>query len=690
MANLMGLLLGSSSAKLQGMARSWQLDAGVDPRTLVSKLYNEMTDEQAIKSLLERLSAQESLVLQRILAESRGWIGVHALTGDLPFSEDQIHRLLARLEDHGIVTVETVRVFGNEIIDGPAYLNRNHPSTQLLVARIPPDLAHILHRIRQQMILGDQSDKSLHRLLGELDLPQLQALGERWKLPHSQQRFKRELMLSLEAIITQASNVNDALGDLGEDAQLVFRTVRDSDGRMSITALRQSLAIDEQALRKTISSLSSLFLVYETYVDGERFLFIPSAVASQDEFLSTDRDLGAAQEVPAPTKPLPVDYAFYFDLLALVNFFQQHRVELTVVERRIPRRVMGHLREQLIIGSQNGHGAAKLDYLFHVARSLHLLEIKDNWVVAGPRIGEWVSLGIVGQAEQLFGFWLKDDLWRGINSTLPNELDAELCRLFRQQTVVCLRRLEQGKWYSVESIVRCVLMNTLNNCADASTPCSRVSGIVPLRDLEAHTAGIAIAQLFHWMSALSIGLDDLGKVVAVQPTPLGAWILSCEGAGPPDSRRARMSVSPNFEVTVYEPDTEVWQQLVKFSLTVSVGKASVHQITKRKVQQAVYSGADINGLLTFLQERSCDGVPENVVASVEEWARSVKLMSLERLTILEVETEEVLDELLALPKYARWFGRRISPTVIAVQEVPDIKKLVREMRNDGYYPRLDY
>jgi hypothetical protein len=210
-----------------------------------------------------------------------------------------------------------------------------------------------------------------------------------------------------------------------------------------------------------------------------------------------------------------------------------------------------------------------------------------------------------------------------------------------------------------------------------------------LADVELISAGLA--QLFHWASFLSLGIGpETGAITALQLTPLGAWVLGRQGATRPEYPEASITVCPNFEVKVHGPDTLAWYYLLKFALTVSVGRASVHQITKRNVQHAACKGVSESAFLKFLEARSREALPSNVVSLIGEWTRSVKIVNLERLLVLEVDSPQTLDDdLLASPRYAKWLERRMSSTAVVVRDLPDLKKMIREMKSDGYFPRVD-
>lgn len=687
----MGLLLGATTSRLRAIASSWQIDASAEPRTLVSRLYDEMTDEHAVKFFLDRLDPREQLALRRLTAAPKGWSPVRDLGGSLPFDEEQTRQILASLEDAGIVVVETVRVFGNEILEGPVHFSRSRPSTQVNVARIPPDLLRILQRIEQQMASGDQSEKSLHRLLGELDLPQLQLLSERWHLPDAQHRFKKELMLLLEATIGVAEQVDDATARLGPEAQCVFNAVKAARGSVSLDALNRSLTLDQRLSRKAISSLGYLFLLQDTYVGGERHVFIPLGVGRQTSLPVSADGPNEPVEVPEPVRVLGVDYSFFHDLLVLLNFCQRRRVERTMLERKAPRRVMALLQDEMAIAGKDGQTSARLDYLFHVARSLNLLVTKNNRISVSQDVGAWAARGIVSQAEELYKFWIADDLWRTSRSAFLTGMDAALCHTMRRHVAGFLRNCKQGKWYSFESMVEYVAAELARESKrEQSLPTGQATPCVHPGRAEVHVLGARIVHLFRWMSFLSLGKSDAGAVCALQTTPLGAWVFGAERAVAPVYDKATLSVSPDLEVAVLEPDTLAWHHLLKFALTVSVGRASVHQITRRKVQEAIYAGASADDLLRFLSERSGIGVPDSVVESINEWAKSVRIVNLERLTVLEVDTQMVLEELLACPKYSKWLGRRLSPTAVVVKEIPDVMRFVRDMKSDGYLLRIGF
>jgi hypothetical protein len=350
---------------------------------------------------------------------------------------------------------------------------------------------------------------------------------------------------------------------------------------------------------------------------------------------------------------------------------------------------MMQLRERLTIGERTDKNVAKLDYLLHVARGLRLIEQKEERIVVGPNFTEWVELGLTVQAQRVFSLWLDDFLGKKGHFTFIPGWEASECHALFRGIVEHLGIASPGKWYSLDSLIRCIPADSMPVSSLLIPERRAISLEDKQSDVAARELADSVAKLFHWMSALSLSIDDAGDTIAFQVTPLGAWVYGCDGAAAPAMDNARLSIDESLDVTVSEPDIVAWSQLIKYAITTSLGETSVHRLTKRKVQQTVFAGTDYVGFLNFLYERSDGNIPQRVADTIEDWAQSIKPVNVTSLTVLEVEDEEILDEILASPKYAQWLGRRIGPTTVVVNEDAEMSKLMREMRTDGYFPQLD-
>ncbi|MBI4319473.1 MAG: hypothetical protein HY675_13375 [Chloroflexi bacterium] len=623
MANLMGLLLGTPAARLQSIARFWQLSDNNEPRVLISELYNEMTDDQAVKSIFERLVPREKLVLSHVLSEPKGWVALNDLFNALPFTMEETERLLSRLEDGGVLALELARVSGNEVVEWTTYPNRSRPATVMKVAFVPADLKRVFQRMQHQIASGDQSDRTIHKVLGALDLSQLQAVGARWHVPQADQCFKRELIASLEAAILEPDRVGRVLEELGPCCRSLYDLVRSRGGRMGLDEVRSASGLAEGDLRHGIAALSGLLILQETYVGGDRHLCIPLGVAPQEAVPVASKP-ARLTETARPGKCSLTDCTFFFDLLVLLDYFRHNEVRLEGNERRIPKQHVVRLREQLAFDPRDDRGTVRLHYLFHVARGLSLLHVSDGDLLPTEKAGRWPALGVVQQARAIFQFWQEDDGWRRPHTSYPDDWNAATYRTLRERIVAVVGECRSDSWYSAESIVQAIVGANTAGCRELVQIYWQPGlAIRDRQQMEACVVATVVTSLFHCIGAVALGYDEQLRPSAIKVTRLGAWLF---GNGPaPEARNqdGRLLVQPNFEVSVVEPETDVWYQLLKFTITVSVARASVHQITKRKVQQAILSGLCVGELLGFLRQHSTTELPANVVSSIEEWARGL-------------------------------------------------------------------
>ena len=686
-----------TAAKLQGLARNWQIDAITEPRTLVSQLYNEMTDEQAVKFHYESLSPRERLVLDRVAKSHKGWVSVGDLETDLPFSSIDLQIVLAGLEELGMVSVGPARVSGGEIIEGFRLSASLRSSAYVTLVRMAPEISSILLRIKSQMEAGDRSDATLHKALGELTFSQLQELASKWHLPYQDHGFKRELMMLLKDTISRRSCVEAMLSELGQKPTNVFRVLCEAGGKISIDSLRGTSELAERELRVTVNALISHFLLSETYVDGRRYLFIPSGVARDDD-VSDPRDghiscaLPKRGEDSEPKKVGHPNHTFLFDLLVLTNLLEANDVELAGHDLRLPRWAVNQLKDELAVVAGSGFGPIRLDCLVRVASKLGLIGVQHDRIVATDKVEEWVALGVLGQARAIFDLWLEDSCWCNEHRAYPIQLDASGYRFIRKRLLAVLRRCHPGRWYGVDTIAEAIVGNCLELEDVALVKgAAQQSGDERYKEVVKKVVALSLGTLLYWTGGLALGYDEGMEPSAVSVRGIGDWLFGSSSRRKPVCSASGMVVLPNFEVMLHKADPEAWRWLLRFAVTVSVGHVSVHQITKRKVQHAVGRGYSAESFLHFLSARCQDGVPQEVKVSILDWAEGVKMASSSvRPVVLEVENAAVLDRLMATTKYGKWMGQRLSETRALVREIADVERLVRDMRSEGFSLRVSH
>lgn len=108
-------------------------------------------------------------------------------------------------------------------------------------------------------------------------------------------------------------------------------------------------------------------------------------------------------------------------------------------------------------------------------------------------------------------------------------------------------------------------------------------------------------------------------------------------------------------------------------------------MTRESVQSAAASGMTADQILAVLVQNSSHGVPQNVEFSIREWSKSVLRITTRRAFLLEAPTRASADQLMAIPDLKNVIQRRLSPTVIELDEDPTQAGIVKLLRDQGFY-----
>jgi hypothetical protein len=147
-----------------------------------------------------------------------------------------------------------------------------------------------------------------------------------------------------------------------------------------------------------------------------------------------------------------------------------------------------------------------------------------------------------------------------------------------------------------------------------------------------------------------LGLIDLGvqgeKPVSFRLNALGAALLG-GAAAPPDPPAEPLVIQPNFEVVA----PAFASPYARFQLgRIAVRAAGdddteIYTLTKKSIQIALERGITLDDMLRFLREASGREPPQNVAATLREWAGQHGQVSLRRGVLLEAEDPALLEQI---------------------------------------------
>lgn len=189
-----------------------------------------------------------------------------------------------------------------------------------------------------------------------------------------------------------------------------------------------------------------------------------------------------------------------------------------------------------------------------------------------------------------------------------------------------------------------------------------------------------------------LGLTDLGvrgeESVSFRVNPLGAALL---GSGPAseDAPVEPLVVQPNFEVvTPAYASPYARFQLGRIAERAGDGdtqgeQAAIYKLTKRSVQAALEHQISLDEMLRFLREQSGPDMPQNVAATLREWAGLHGQVALRRGVLLEAEDATVLAQIKHDKRVRLPAVEQLTDTAWVVRE-GDAAALAERLRKAGY------
>ena len=132
--------------------------------------------------------------------------------------------------------------------------------------------------------------------------------------------------------------------------------------------------------------------------------------------------------------------------------------------------------------------------------------------------------------------------------------------------------------------------------------------------------------------------------------------------------QGRLIVQPNFEVMVLAPVSEsVLVMLDRFAERVNLDLVAHYRMSRASITRAIQRGLRVEDIIGQLEQATGSELPQNVRYSLVEWERQARRIEIwQNMTLLEVDDESLLEELLADEHSRTFFGRRLAPRLIEV------------------------
>ena len=337
-----------------------------------------------------------------------------------------------------------------------------------------------------------------------------------------------------------------------------------------------------------------------------------------------------------------------------------------------------------------------LRFLREIAEGAELLRSGADAHLRPTRAAlEWMRLPQHERARRLLNGWIEsswDELARFVGLKIQRSYWRNLPAA-KRAVLRLLKDVPSGQWIRLDDFVSAVKMVD----PDFARPDGRYDtwGIVnylrqPLDGwqfwdaVEGEQLRSIAGGTMRWLGITDLGMEG-DEATSFRVNALGAALLH-DLPAPPEPSAAPLVVQPNFELVVPQHAAlDVRFQVGRIAERVSepTESAQIYKLTKRHTQAALERDIALDDMLRFLQEASRHALPQNVVATLREWAGQHGQVSLRSATVLEAREPALLEQIKRDKRVRLGVTEQLSETVWMVR-AGDATELAERLRKAGY------
>ncbi len=326
-----------------------------------------------------------------------------------------------------------------------------------------------------------------------------------------------------------------------------------------------------------------------------------------------------------------------------------------------------------------------LALIWDLVKSLELVEVGEDRVLRLTPAGEaWEGEDLVSQVERIYERFLEE--------SSPDGRDFHL-RELRKRVGKRLRAVGGNGWHPFMGIPFTVRNDYLADLDEEGIRERYRNRFQFTYDPPRMTLPGLARDLADWLlrRLFVLGVIDVALVgdepAAVRLTELGQKVLGMQPGDNGGSGLPPLVVNPDFEVLVF-PEGEVIElvhTLDRFAIRTRSEEVSRYRILKEGVERAVVKGMPAEEILRFLTAHSRTPIPQNVEYSIRDWGETIRFGTQREVVLLRVDSEEVMDRVLALEPVRRLLVERLGPETAALKERISDWRTLEELRRLGVY-----
>lgn len=558
----------------------------------------------------------------------------------------------------------------------------------------------------------------LRQWLAERTNSERATIAQLWSLPHT---LATEPEALADALL-QPEAVAQLYSRLGERERAALTLVQQHQGSILAAVLERSFGtIREQqlyinprayllALNQPPSPTERLYLLallLPFQSDEQRTYVIPSDLLP---LLPAVPPLDTTLQVGASEAPQQQRLATLTDieqcLLALLSLGRDNRLEVTstgalkkssliqIVRWRHPNGTPGS-----ITSWREDHWPL-VNFARRVAQSTGLLiRVNTSHLRTTRAALDWLQQPPAERTRQLLRGWIEsswDELQHSAGITVQNAYARDLARA-KQAVLELMSGLPTDQWLRIDTFIN----EVYRVAPDFARPDGRydtwglrgrarqsLDGFVHWHRVEGEQLAHILSTTLHWLGLVDLGLEE-NSITHFRLNPLGAALLT--GAPEPDAPPTEpLIVQPNFEVIAPAFSSLYARfQLGRIAQRIpSDDQTVIYRLTKKQLHAALEHGILLHEIVRFLVEQSGRPIPQNVQATLREWAEQHGQLSLRHVALLEAEDAALLaqvghDKRIRLPEI-----ERLTETAWLLRDA-DAHHLAEQLRKVGYGLRGD-
>jgi Helicase conserved C-terminal domain len=705
-------------------------------------LAQAMTSTVAARFAWEQLSPIERKVLHHALTlATTDGVMRDILSRLSHLGEEEFTQAVTALQQRLLLVEEQVLAKSGKAVSSVVAAKK--AASELAVKLVVPgDVMKVLTKVEREIYTPkqDRSSWRLEQILASIDVNTIYQVGQRYGFILNDYFSRSDPRVKLAEQLLQPDVVFYAWEQFDASTRKLCKWLVENNGVATMAAAREFTGYANTTLARCIISLEEYAIAFDTFVEHERRLFIPHEMLKNLKKAVEQGDMGDEADeagiVPLDEPPVAIHQGnapALYDLTTIIGWSYQQNMEPTQ-GGYIPKRLVNKLAPQLQMAPRlrsYDHENLSVDMLFNIASQLNLLKLSHSTgdgakprYIEGSFLGQWSQKSEQEMARALLEYWAQSKQWidiAGVNYNSKDGYESSYYMDFqsgRRELLSYLRACTPGQWYSVSSLLRTIkhekpyLLRNKSYHTGVTGYRNAKTILTKWFSVDGEILVGMLSSSLHEMGIVALGYDEHqssqngshpSNPVAFMVTEPGAFALATKGdtkravaesstttypSGEAREQKRSLIVQPNFELMLLQPDMPTLYRLLPFAQIAQVGRASRLNLTKTSLLRGLGQGRNIEQIQKTLAECSQKELPQNVVYSLNDWARTYKEVNISQVFLVETPSESMADDLAAMEKLRAYGLRRLGPCAFVTSSDTNIQELRRTLEKEGIVARV--